>query len=82
MSVCTRQITKPVKESYIKCDKCGEEITGQFSQFGLGIPLVMKNQMIQTIIDPNDNYPTKTNVHDLCPECYKKFIHWLDNKEE
>lgn len=82
MSICKRRITKPVEEDYIKCDKCGEEITGHFSQFGLGIPLVMQNKITQTIVDPSGNYPTKTTIHDLCPECYKKFIRWLDKKEE
>lgn len=83
MSICIRTITKPVEETYKKCDKCGKEITGYVSQFGLGmISVAMKNQMIQTIVDPSGNHPTKTYVHDLCPKCYKKFINWLDKKEE
>ena len=27
MSKCIRRIMKPTEESYIKCDKCGKEIT-------------------------------------------------------
>ena len=36
MSICTRQIQKPVVEKYTICDKCGKEITGHYSQFGIG----------------------------------------------
>lgn len=82
MSTCTRQINKPVEETYVKCDKCGKEITGHYSQFGIGVPLVMQNRMTQVIGDPSGHFPEKVNIHDLCPECYKKFIHWLDIKED
>ena len=82
MSTCTRQINKPVEEMYVKCDKCEKEIAGYYSQFGIGIPLVMQNRMTQVIGDPSGRFPEKVTIHDLCPDCYKKFIHWLDIKED
>lgn len=83
MSTCTRQVRKPVEEKYIICDKCGEEIKDHYpsSKFGFRIPLVIQNRMTQAIIDPSGYIPEKVTVHDLCPECYKKFINWLDIKE-
>ena len=81
MSTCTRQISKIVEEKYTKCDKCGEEITGYFPHFGLGIQMVMQNRMTQIIGDPSGHVPEKVTIHDLCPQCYEKFIDWLDVKE-
>lgn len=84
MSKCIRQIMKPTEESYIKCDKCGKEITETVAEmprmlYGFISPrLLARNRMEQTIFDPSGRVPEQTNIHDLCPKCYEKFLNWLD----
>lgn len=84
MSKCIRQIMKPTEESYIKCDKCGKEITETVAEmprmrYGFISPrLLARNRMEQTIFDPSGHIPEQTNIHDLCPKCYEKFLNWLD----
>lgn len=87
MSKCIRRIMKPTEESYIKCDKCGKEITETEYEmsgvsygfpYGFGQRLMVRNRMEQTIYDPSGHIPEQTNIHDLCPKCYEKFLNWLD----
>ena len=83
MSECIRRIMKPTEESYIKCDKCGKEITETVAEmprmtYGFCPRLLAKNRMEQIIFDPSGHIPEKTNTHDLCPKCYEKFLNWLD----
>ena len=53
MSECIRRIMKPTEESYIKCDKCGKEITetvAEMPRYGFISPrLLARNRMEQTI---------------------------------
>ena len=83
MSKCIRRIMKPTEESYIKCDKCGKEITETVAEmprmtYGFGPRLLTRNRMEQIIFDPSGHIPEQTNIHDLCPKCYEKFLNWLD----
>lgn len=83
MSECIRRIMKPTEESYIKCDKCGKEITKTVAEmprmlYGFSPRLLARNRMEQIIFDPSGHIPEQTNIHDLCPKCYEKFLNWLD----
>ena len=83
MSECIRLIMKPTEESYIKCDKCGKEITETVAEmprmlYGFSPRLLARNRMEQIIFDPSGHIPEQTNIHDLCPKCYEKFLNWLD----
>lgn len=83
MSECIRRIMKPTEESYIKCDKCGKEITETVAEmprmlYGFSPRLLARNRMEQIIFDPSGHIPEQTNIHDLCPKCYEKFLNWLD----
>ena len=83
MSECIRRIMKPTEESYIKCDKCGKEITEteyEMSRvpYGFGPRLMVRSRMEHIIYDPSGHIPEQTNIHDLCPKCYEKFLNWLD----
>lgn len=39
---------------------------------------MVRNRMEQIIYDPSGHIPEQTNIHDLCPKCYEKFLNWLD----
>ena len=83
MSKCIRRIMKPTEESYIKCDKCGKEITETVAEmprmlYGFSPRLLTRSRMEQIIFDPSGHIPEQTNIHDLCPKCYEKFLNWLD----
>ena len=78
-----RRIMKPTEESYIKCDKCRKEITETVAEiprmlYGFSPRLLARNRMEQIIFDPSGHIPEQTNIHDLCPKCYEKFLNWLD----
>lgn len=82
MSECIRRIMKPTEESYIKCDKCGKEITeaemSRVPYYGSGPRLFARNRMEQIIYSPSGHFSEKSTVHDLCQKCYEKFLNWLD----
>ena len=83
MSKCIRRIMKPTEESYIKCDKCGKEITESVAEmprmlYGFSPRLLTRNRMEQIILDPSGHIPEQINTHDLCQECYIKFLNWLE----
>ena len=78
MSECIRRIMKPTEESYIKCDKCGKEITetvAEMPRYGFISPrLLARNRMEQIIFDPSGHIPEQTNIHDLCPNVMRNFL--------
>lgn len=83
MSECIRRIIKPTEESYIKCDKCGKEITEAEAEMpralhGFGPRLFSNCKIKQIIYDPYGHVPEQTITHDLCLDCYKEFLNWLE----
>ena len=46
--------------------------------YGFSPRLLTRNRMEQIIFDPSGRSPEQTNIHDLCPKCYEKFLNWLD----
>ena len=83
MSECIRRIMKPTEESYIKCDKCGKEITETEAEmprmlYGFSPRLLVRNKIEHIVFDPSGHVPEQTNTHDLCQKCYEKFLNWLD----
>ena len=83
MSKCIRRVIKPIEESYVKCDKCGKDITevetmSNETFHGFGPRLWVRSKIEQIIFDPSGHIPEQINAHDLCQECYNKFLNWLE----
>ena len=84
MSKCIRRVIKPIEESYVKCDKCGKDISETETMSnpnalpGFGSRLWVRSKIEQIIFDPSGHIPEQINTHDLCQECYTKFLNWLE----
>lgn len=80
---------QPVKREQICCDKCGRNIKSDWENCKKYVRTRVLHEerrandggSFAITWDPYDPYP-KNITYDLCENCYKEFIKWIDKGEK